>query len=215
LPILTRKHYILTRKASNALKEPSDGNYIQLEEELNKELEKEGKKSFRISQLKEELEKLQLKNEVNFSNFAKQQELTLKQEKIDNNNHQDEERSSKVYQDEERSSNLHQDEERSSKVYQDDEERSSKVNQEIVKFLAGCNLPLTLVDDQCFRKFVSFFDPKSEVKSSNEMSETECPLLYNNIKVILLITCLFAVCLSVCLSSYSFCPFSFLFFFLN
>ena len=189
MPILTRKHYILTRKASNALKEPSDGNYIQLEEELNKELEKEGKKSFRISQLKEELEKLQLKNEVNFSNFAKQQELTLKQEKIDNNNH----------------SYLHQDEERSSKVYQDDEERSSKVNQEIVKFLAGCNLPLTLVDDQCFRKFVSFFDPKSEVKSSNEMSETECPLLYNNIKVSLLNTCLFAVCcLPVCLSVFIF-----------
>ena len=196
MPILTRKHYILTRKASNALKEPSDGNYIQLEQELNKELEKEGKKSFRISQLKEELEKLQLKNEVNFSNFAKQQELTLKQEKIDNKNH----------------SYLHQDEERSSKVYQDDEERSSKVNQEIVKFLAGCNLPLTLVDDQCFKKFVSFFDPKSEVKSSNEMSETECPLLYNNIKVILVYTflsvCLF-LCLSVSLSAFIFSPFSF------
>ncbi len=152
---------------------------------MNKELEKEGKKFFRISQLKEELEKQQLKNEVNFSNFAKQQELTLKQEKIDNNNY----------------SYLHQ-----------DEERSSKVNQEIVKFLAGCNLPLTLVDDQCFKKFVSFFDPKSEVKSSNEMSETECPLLYNNIKVILVYTflsvCLF-LCLSVSLSAFIFSPFSF------
>jgi hypothetical protein len=64
-----------------------------------------------------------------------------------------------------------------------------------MKFLVACNLPITLVDEQGFKKLVAFFDPKSEVKSSNEMSETECPLLYNMIKVIIV-----SFCLSVCLS---------------
>jgi hypothetical protein len=66
-----------------------------------------------------------------------------------------------------------------------------------MKFLVACNLPLTLVDEQGFKKLVAFFDPRSEVKTSNEMSETECPVLYNNIKVMIVLSFSLSVCLSL------------------
>jgi hypothetical protein len=53
---------------------------------------------------------------------------------------------------------------------------------EIMKLLAACNLPYSLVDHPGFKQFVEFADLKATVKHSATFRRRKCPLLHQSVK---------------------------------
>jgi hypothetical protein len=71
---------------------------------------------------------------------------------------------------------------RKPKKYPTGSQQQLRWDMEIMKLLAACNLPYSLVDHPGFKEFVQFADPKVTVKSSGTFRRRKCQLLHKSVK---------------------------------